>query len=118
MSRIRIILGIACVGLAAAATRVPPADAQVVASGQQKTQQQQQLPRIGILATGGTIAGSGGAGYGYSSGELKVDDLVRAVPNLDKLARIEGEQVANIGSQDMNDAVWLKLAQRVNATLA
>jgi L-asparaginase len=28
-----------------------------------------------------------------------------------------GEQVANIGSQDMNDEVWLKLAKRVNEVL-
>jgi L-asparaginase len=74
--------------------------------------------QVVVLATGGTIAGAGGAGYGYSSGELKIDDLIKAVPNIDKLARLSGEQVANIGSQDMNDAVWLKLAERVNAVLA
>ena len=41
-----------------------------------------------------------------------------AVPNLDKLAVLTGEQVANIGSQDMSDEVWLKLAKRLNAVLA
>ena len=72
-----------------------------------------------ILATGGTIAGARPAGgYGYKSGEFKVEDLIKAVPNLDKLARARGEQVANIGSQDMNDEVWLKLAKRVNELLA
>ena len=30
---------------------------------------------------------------------------------------LTGEQVANIGSQDMNDEVWLKLAKRVNEVL-
>ena len=40
----------------------------------------------------------------------------RAEP--DELAELSGEQVANIGSQDMNDAVWLKLAKRVNELLA
>ena len=74
--------------------------------------------QVVVLATGGTIAGAGGTGYGYTSGELKIDDLIKAVPNIDKLARLSGEQVANIGSQDMNDAVWLKLAERVNAVLA
>jgi L-asparaginase len=39
------------------------------------------------------------------------------VPNLDKLGVITGEQVANIGSQDMSDEVWLKLAKRVNEVL-
>ena len=34
-----------------------------------------------------------------------------------QLAQLSGEQVANIGSQDMNDEVWLKLAHRVNEVL-
>ncbi len=76
-------------------------------------------PQIKILATGGTIAGaaSGSSSYGYTSGSFKVEDLIKAVPNLDKLATLSGEQVANIGSQDMNDAVWLELAKRTNAVL-
>jgi L-asparaginase len=74
---------------------------------------------IKILATGGTIAGAGEAGgYGYTSGQFKVEDLIKAAPGLDKLATLSGEQVANIGSQDMNDEVWLKLANRANALLA
>lgn len=76
-------------------------------------------PSISILATGGTIAGAGSSeGYGYTSGQFKVDDLIKAVPHIDKLARLGGEQVANIGSQDMNDEVWLKLANRANTLLA
>lgn len=76
-------------------------------------------PNIKILATGGTIAGAGEAGgYGYTSGQFKVDDLIKAAPGLEKLANLSGEQVANIGSQDMNDEVWLKLANRVNDVLA
>jgi L-asparaginase len=43
-----------------------------------------------------------------------VDQLLAAVPQTKKLAMLRGEQVANIGSQDMNDEVWLKLARRVN----
>ncbi|MFL5320547.1 MAG: type II asparaginase, partial [Myxococcaceae bacterium] len=46
------------------------------------------------------------------------EDLISAVPDMDKLATLTGEQVANIGSQDMNDEVWLKLAKRVNDLLA
>jgi L-asparaginase len=78
------------------------------------------LPRIKVLATGGTIAGAQASAtdYGYKSGAYDVNSLLGAVPNLDKLALISGEQVASIGSQDMNDAVWLKLAKRVNESLA
>src|SRR5512139_1459326 len=78
------------------------------------------LPAIKVLATGGTIAGAQASAtdYGYKSGAYDVNSLLKAVPNLDKLAVLTGEQVANIGSQDMNDEVWLKLAKRVNAVLA
>ena len=78
------------------------------------------LPTVRVLATGGTIAGAQASAtdYGYKSGAYDVNSLLKAVPNLDQLAVITGEQVANIGSQDMNDEVWLKLARRVNAVLA
>jgi len=78
------------------------------------------LPDIRVLATGGTIAGAQARAtdYGYKSGTYDVNSLINAVPNLDKLAVITGEQVASIGSQDMNDGIWLKLAKRVNAVLA
>ncbi|HLK92515.1 MAG TPA: type II asparaginase [Polyangia bacterium] len=77
-------------------------------------------PAIKILATGGTIAGAqaNAQSYGYKSGSFKVEDLIAAVPQLKEIADLSGEQVANIGSQDMNDAVWLKLAKRVNEALA
>ena len=77
-------------------------------------------PRVVILATGGTIAGAQAAGQdaGYKSGSFQVEDLIKAVPNLGELADISGEQVVNIGSQDMNNEVWLKLAKRLNEVLA
>jgi L-asparaginase len=75
--------------------------------------------RIHIVATGGTIAGasSGQSAYGYKSGTFQVQDLIDAAPGVDKFAKITGEQLVNIGSQDMNDEVWLKLANRVNVLL-
>ena len=77
-------------------------------------------PRIKILATGGTIAGAQAsqAEYGYKSGSFNVQDLINAVPQMKDLADISGEQIVNIGSQDMNDEVWLKLANRLNEVLA
>ena len=74
------------------------------------------LPNVVILATGGTIAGSAESNVqaGYSSGQVGVEVLINAVPELKKLANVSGEQISNIGSQDMNDEVWLKLAKRIN----
>ncbi len=76
-------------------------------------------PKVTILATGGTIAGAQAsqAEYGYKAGAFKVEDLISAVPQMKELADITGEQVVNIGSQDMNDEVWLKLGKRVNEVL-
>ena len=78
------------------------------------------LPHIVVLATGGTIAGAAGSDVqsGYTSGQVGVEQLLAAVPQAKKLAVLTGEQVSNIGSQDMNDAVWITLATRVNELLA
>src|SRR6516225_9280126 len=77
------------------------------------------LPRIKVLATGGTIAGAQTtqADAGYKSGAFSVDDLIQAEQQLKNIAELSGEQVANIGSQTMNHEVWLKLAARVNEVL-
>ncbi len=73
-------------------------------------------PNVTILATGGTIAGAQPkpGEVGYKAGSFSVESLIRAVPGMEKIAAVTGEQIANIGSQDMNDAVWLKLARRAN----
>ena len=78
------------------------------------------LPNIVVLATGGTIAGAAASDVqaGYTSGQVGVDQLLAAVPQAKKLANLRGEQISNIGSQDMNDEVWLKLAKRINELLA
>jgi L-asparaginase len=77
-------------------------------------------PKIKILATGGTIAGAAlkPTDPGYKSGAVGVDTLIAAVPQLADVAEVSGEQIAAIGSQDMSDEVWLKLAKRVNELLA
>ncbi|WP_390558040.1 type II asparaginase [Helicobacter pylori] len=79
----------------------------------------QNLPTIALLATGGTIAGSGASASlgSYKSGELGVKELLKAIPSLNKIARIQGEQISNIGSQDMTEEVWFKLAKRAQELL-
>jgi L-asparaginase len=77
-------------------------------------------PTIYILATGGTIAGAGNSeiSSSYSAGAVTVDKLIAAVPAINEIATIKGEQISSIGSQEMNNKVWLKLAKRVNELLA
>ena len=78
-----------------------------------------QKPNIHILATGGTIAGTGKASNDtrYTAGQVSIAQLIEAVPQINEIADITGEQIVNIGSQDMNDEVWLRLAERVNELL-
>jgi L-asparaginase len=79
-----------------------------------------QKPNITILATGGTIAGAAASGTqsGYTSGAVTIDAMVKAVPGIEKLATIKGEQISNVGSQDMSFDIMLKLAKRINELLA
>jgi L-asparaginase len=99
--------------LSLTALQTPFAQAQPPAAGA-------SLPRIIVLATGGTIAGqaSNRAAIGYDAGKVSGAALVAAVPGLDKLAVISAEQISSIGSQDMNDGVWFTLAHRINDIFA
>lgn len=76
----------------------------------------QAKPKVLILATGGTIAGSAASGVqsGYTSGQVTIDAMVNAVPDAMKLADIKGEQISNVGSQDMSFEIMLKVANRIN----
>jgi L-asparaginase len=82
--------------------------------------QAKKLPNVVILATGGTIAGAGASSTGsaYTSGQVKIEAMIDAVPNIRTLANLRGEQTANVGSQDMSVEVWLMLAKRINELLA
>jgi len=81
---------------------------------------QRPTPDVVILATGGTIAGVAdqpGDNVGYRAAQLGVRQLIQAVPSLD--ARVlQAEQIAQVDSKDMEHAIWLALAQRVQHHLA
>jgi L-asparaginase len=109
-TRWRQLATVAACAIAAAAT----------VAGQSAAPGKGSLPTVVVLATGGTIAGAAASDVqaGYTSGQVGVEQLLAAVPQARKLAVLRGEQISNIGSQDMNDEVWLKLAKRVNELVA
>lgn len=76
----------------------------------------QQKPNIHILATGGTIAGTGtsATATNYTAGQVAIGSLLDAVPEVKDIANVTGEQIVKIGSQDMSDEVWLILAKKIN----
>ena len=77
---------------------------------------QAKKPNIVILATGGTIAGAASSGtqLGYKSGAVTIDAMLAAVPGVGDLATVKGEQISNVGSQDMSFDILLKVAKRIN----
>ena len=81
---------------------------------------QAQLPRVIILATGGTIAGAGTSSdrAGYTAGKIPIDDLIGSIPTVKKIATITGEQISSVGSQDMTTDIWKKLAVRINEIIS
>jgi L-asparaginase len=76
------------------------------------------LPRVVVLATGGTIASRFDPSIGALAATVSGAELVKAVPGLDKIASVDVEQIANIGSYDMTPDIWRRLAKRANELLA
>lgn len=77
-------------------------------------------PKVVILGTGGTIAGKAGSNTemtGYQAGEIGIQTLINAVPEMLEVADVTGEQFCNIGSFDMIDDIWLRLSRRVSELL-
>jgi L-asparaginase len=77
----------------------------------------QSLPRVVVLATGGTIASRYDPQARALVAAITGADLVRAVPGLDSIAVVQVEQIANIGSFDMSPEIWRRLAKRANELL-
>lgn len=74
------------------------------------------LPRIVVLATGGTIAGSASSAASaarYQAATVPVGHLLAAVPAVGTVARIAPEQVAQVDSKDMRFETWNALAARL-----
>ena len=73
------------------------------------------LPRIRVLAMGGTIAGSASSATdatGYRAGSTAIADVLDQVP-LSDVAEITSEQFAQIDSSDLTDGLLLALGRRM-----
>jgi L-asparaginase len=75
------------------------------------------LPKVRVVATGGTIAGEQREPGTLGSYEIKksVNDIVSLIPNVQRYAEVETEQFSNLPSPSVTPAHWLRLAQRINA---
>jgi len=78
----------------------------------------QTLPKVVVLATGGTIASAYDATKGGFVPALSGAALVASNPGLAAVARVDVEQIANVGSTDMTSEIWQTLSRRAAARLA
>lgn len=76
--------------------------------------------KIVVLGTGGTVAGGSASVHdniGYTAAQLGIAELLQAIPSLQQLP-LASEQVAQVDSKDMDEAVWMRLVQRCAHWLA
>lgn len=82
---------------------------------------QRDLPKVLVIATGGTIAGvqqAPGTLGGYRAGTLTAEEIIASVPELARHARVETEQFSNVASPFITPEQWLALSRRINEALA
>ena len=79
-----------------------------------------RLPKVLLIATGGTIAGvqdAPGSLGSYRAGTLTAEQIIASVPELSKHAQIETEQFSNVPSSSITPAQWLALSKRIEKVL-
>jgi L-asparaginase len=76
-------------------------------------------PRLRILATGGTIAGSGGSALvrGYRPGQVGVEELLAQAGRLGVAAELDGVDIAAVGSQDIGWREWQALHREISGAM-
>jgi L-asparaginase len=77
---------------------------------EQKAPPAASLPRVRLIATGGTISNR-------NDGRLTAEELVKSIPDVDRYARPEFEQFANVASGALSLEQWLDLSRRINTLL-
>lgn len=82
-----------------AAPAAPAANSQPVAAPA-------PLPRVRLVATGGTISNRRG-------GRLTADEIVAAAPGISDVASVQAEQFANVASSQITLDQWLAIARRL-----
>ncbi len=71
------------------------------------TARAEDLPRVRLVATGGTISNRTGS-------RLTAEELTEAIPTLGRYVRVETERFANVASGEVTLDQWLQLARHIN----
>lgn len=75
-----------------------------------------KMKTIAIIATGGTIAGTGAQGktVAYEAGKMNVSEILDSIPSIESIAHIEQYQLMNVDSNEMNPEYWIELSRKIN----
>jgi L-asparaginase len=76
------------------------------------------LPTVAIITTGGTIAEKTDPKTGGAVPAVSGADLIKAVPQLAKIAQVKVINFSNIDSSQMTPELWAKLSRKVDQVLA
>jgi glutamyl-tRNA(Gln) amidotransferase subunit D len=77
------------------------------------TTQDDSLPCLSIISTGGTIASRIDYRTGAVTSQFDADDILRAIPGLSGIARYRTRQLYTILSENMTPAIWQELANAI-----
>ncbi|MBL8139721.1 MAG: asparaginase [Acidobacteria bacterium] len=94
-----------------AAGGAQPASTPAAATAATTDAQSGPKPRVRLFATGGTISNRTGK-------RLTDAELLASMPGLDRYARAESEQFANVASSQLTLSQFLDLSRRINAAFA
>jgi glutamyl-tRNA(Gln) amidotransferase subunit D len=77
------------------------------------TLQDDSLPSLSIISTGGTIASRIDYRTGAVTSQFDADDILKAIPGLSGIARYRTTQLYTILSENMTPTIWQELATAV-----
>jgi glutamyl-tRNA(Gln) amidotransferase subunit D len=77
----------------------------------------EQLPRVSIIGTGGTIASRVDYRTGAVHPAISAEELYALIPELSGIAKIEPEILMSIYSENMEPSHWQQLAERVRSVV-
>jgi len=76
-------------------------------------EQDDSLPQLSIVSTGGTIASKIDYRTGAVTSQFEADDILRAIPGLAGIGKFSAQVPATILSENMTPAIWKELASTV-----
>ena len=90
-------------------------EGQSIIESSQTVEKDEELPKILLLSTGGTIASKVDYRTGAVTPALSASELYEAVPEIAKIANVDAEVLFSEYSENLQPEHWLKIAKKVDS---